>query len=104
MKVSKIILEENSIAGRPPRAFLNQEIEIRHESPIKIVGADGHVSLGYQPSEIFWRGVKSTELENVTDVKVEDSRGENLLNGELIKTYGAPRDKLDGVQFQVLRH
>jgi hypothetical protein len=98
-----ITLMEHSTAGNAPKLICAQRVEIHHVRPIVQVGVDGFRSEGAQPSDVIWHGGTPADLSDITDIKIVDGHGATLIDGELCRTYGLPRDVPGGVSFQILR-
>ena len=101
--VADVTLVENSTAGNQPRTFAAQTVEIAHEADTIVTSADGHTSRARHPSKIFWRGGTARDLDNITDVRITDSSGVVLIDGELNTNRHIPRDVPGGVTFNVLK-
>ena len=98
-----IMLEEQSTAGKPPKTFAGQMVEIIYEKPTVVVSVDGYTSIGEHPSKVFWRGGAAVELAGITHVKLQQSdSGQVLVDGGLNTNYEAPRDVPGGVRFEVM--
>lgn len=97
-----VTLIENSSADNPDRVLSGQTVEVRHVPNTVVQGVDGHTSIARHASEILWRGGLAQDLERITDVKIADLAGAVLVDGELNRTFGGPRDTSAGVKFSVL--
>jgi hypothetical protein len=102
--VAEITLVENSTAGNQPRIFAEQTVEVHHEADTVIPGVDGNISRGRHQSKVFWLGGTAKDLAHITNVRIVGNNGDVLIDGDLINTYGAPRDVAGGVKFDVLKH
>jgi hypothetical protein len=98
-----IILIENSTAGRPPKQFTQQTIEIIREPDTIVQGADGLVSTASHPSTLTWFEGTRGDLATITDVKVVGVNGTTFIEGALNLHFEPPQDiRGGGVRFNVL--
>ena len=89
--------------GVEPKTFTAQTIEIEHDPDTISQGVDGRVTSGSHPSTIHWLGGTKGNLEHATGVRIVDSRGAVLIDGELNTHYGVPRDEDGWMVFDVLK-
>lgn len=102
-RIAEITLIENSTAGNPPKIFAAQTVEITHVPDTVQTNTAGIVSRGHHPSTILWVGGTTTDLKNITNVKIVATNGEVLVDGELNTYHGVPHAVPEGVKFFVLK-
>jgi hypothetical protein len=102
-RTAEITLIENSTAGNPPKIFAGQTVEVTHKRDIIRTGVDGMTFPAHQPSTILWVEGTTTDLQNITDVKIIADNGEVLVDGELNTRHGVPHAVPEGVIFFVLK-
>lgn len=97
--LAKISLTENSMAGNPPKCYLDQLVEITYTNDI-VRGE----SYGRQPTKILWHGGQAAFFKNITNVSIISKTGEVLIDDdELCNFYQAPRDEGHYVEFYTLK-
>src|ERR1019366_5531528 len=101
--VAEVTLVENSTAGNQPRTFAGQTVEIHHEADTVIRGADGPTARARHPSTIVWFEGVAKDLVHIHNVRIVGTSGDVLIDGDLINTYGAPRDVSGAVAFDILK-
>jgi hypothetical protein len=102
-KIVEITLFRNSTADSKPKKVAAQTIEITHEPETESRGVDGKVSIGHHPSTIRWFGGTARDLQDITNVRIVDSRGAVLIDGQLNAFFRVPREVDGSVIFDVLK-
>src|SRR5580658_9821743 len=93
-----VSLIENSTAGRAPKVFKNQTVEITHEGDEEQRSADGIISVGRIPHFVLWHGGRADQFTHITDVEITGADGSILLEGALCLNVDRPRDVDKGVR------
>jgi hypothetical protein len=101
--IVEINLINNSSAGIKPKKLTAQTVEIAHVPDTVLTGVDGLVSRGSHPSTIRWFGGTARDLHGVNQIRIVDSRGAVLVDGQLNTHYGVPREVDGWVIFDVLK-
>ena len=101
--IVEINLISNSSAGIKPKKFTAQTVEITHEPDTVSIGVDGRESRGRHPSTIRWFGGTARDLQDITNVRIVDSRGAVLIDGQLNAFFRVPREVDGWVIFDVLK-